>query len=188
MHAYVCTRTYVCKYVCVYLRTSPSQPGSCRTCLPCHIYLSIGHVIYCICLLLDMASMPYLYMAYIHTYIHTYVDAISIYGIHTYIHTYIHTHTQTYIPTYICWIWHQCHIYLSIGYVFYIYFSIGYAFAPYTRAQARVDGFQIFSSREPYCCTACCIYSVIPLISKHSRLSSSLRLFCHVPLKRDELD
>ena len=36
--------------------------------------------------------------------------------------------------------------------------------------------------------TAYCICSVISPISKPNRLSSSLRLFCHVPLKRDKCD
>jgi len=37
-------------------------------------------------------------------------------------------------------------------------------------------------------CTAYCIWSVISPISKLNQLSSSLGLFCHVPLKRDQLD
>jgi len=36
--------------------------------------------------------------------------------------------------------------------------------------------------------TAYCIWSVISPISKLSRLSSSQRLFCHAPLKRNRLD
>jgi len=38
------------------------------------------------------------------------------------------------------------------------------------------------------CTTAYCIWSIISPISKLNRLSSSLRLFRHVQLKRDELD
>ena len=37
-------------------------------------------------------------------------------------------------------------------------------------------------------CTAYCILSVISWISNLSRTSSSLRLLCHVPLKRDQCD
>ena len=37
-------------------------------------------------------------------------------------------------------------------------------------------------------CTAYCIWSVISLISNRNQLSSSLVLFCHVPLKRDQGD
>jgi len=36
--------------------------------------------------------------------------------------------------------------------------------------------------------TAYCIWSVISANLKLNRLSSSLRLFCHVPLQRDQLD
>ena len=39
-----------------------------------------------------------------------------------------------------------------------------------------------------YKCTAHCIWSVISPISKLNLLSSSRCLFCHVPLKRDQLD
>jgi len=36
--------------------------------------------------------------------------------------------------------------------------------------------------------TGYCVWSVIPPISKFNRLSSSQRLFCHIPLRRDQLD
>ena len=42
--------------------------------------------------------------------------------------------------------------------------------------------------RAPHICTAYCIWSVISPSSKLNRLSSSLRLCCHVPFERVHLD
>jgi len=47
-------------------------------------------------------------------------------------------------------------------------------------------GAQMGSDLEPN--TACCIWRVISSISNLNRWSSSWCLFCHVPLKRDQLD